>query len=57
MLRFAGGLHLVVKGQLVIEADLDAGATARRLRKDLAEVYGHTSELAVVSAAGVTLPT
>jgi DNA-binding protein WhiA len=53
MLRFAGGLHLVGKGQLVIEADLDAGATARRLRKDLAEVYGHASELAVVSAAGL----
>ncbi len=53
MLRFAGGLHLVGKGQLMIEADLDTGATARRLRKDLAEVYGHTSELAVVSAAGL----
>jgi DNA-binding protein WhiA len=53
MLRFAGGLHLVGKGQLVIEADLDAGATARRLRKNLAEVYGHTSELAVVSAGGL----
>ena len=46
MLRFASGLHLVGKGQLMIEADLDAGATARRLRKDLAEVYGHASELA-----------
>jgi cell division protein WhiA len=53
MLRFAGGLHLVGKGQLVIEADLDAGATARRLRKNLAEVYGHSSELAVVSAGGL----
>jgi hypothetical protein len=53
MLRFASGLHLVGKGQLMIEADLDAGATARRLRKDLAEVYGHASELAVVSAAGL----
>ncbi|HEX3707078.1 MAG TPA: DNA-binding protein WhiA [Mycobacteriales bacterium] len=53
MLRFAGGLHLVGKGQLMIEADLDTGATARRLRKDLAEVYGHASELAVVSAAGL----
>ncbi|HEX3899777.1 MAG TPA: DNA-binding protein WhiA, partial [Mycobacteriales bacterium] len=53
MLRFASGLHLIGKGQLMIEADLDAGATARRLRKDLAEVYGHASELAVVSAAGL----
>jgi hypothetical protein len=53
MLRFAGGLHIVGKGQLMIEADLDLGATARRLRKDLAEVYGHSSELAVVSAGGL----
>jgi hypothetical protein len=53
MLRFAGGLHVVGKGQLVIEADLDTGATARRLRKDLAEIYGHSSELAVVSAGGL----
>ncbi len=59
MLRFAGGLHLVGKGQLVIEAELDAGATARRLRKNLAEVYGHSSELAVVvgrrAAQGLSL--
>jgi DNA-binding protein WhiA len=53
ILRFAGGLHLVGKGQLVIEADLDTGAAARRLRKNLAEVYGHSSELAVVSAGGL----
>jgi DNA-binding protein WhiA len=53
MLRLAGGLHIVGKGQLMIEADLDTGAAARRLRKDLAEVYGHSSELAVVSAGGL----
>src|SRR5436305_3551871 len=52
MLRFSGGLHLN-GGHLVVEAELDAGATARRLRKDLAEVYGHASEMAVVSAAGI----
>jgi hypothetical protein len=53
MLRFAGSLHIVGKHQLVIEAELDAGQTARRLRKDLAEIYGHASELAVVSAGGL----
>ena len=37
----------------MVEAELDAGATARRLRKDLAEVYGHASEMAVVSGAGI----
>ena len=42
MLRFAGGLH-IVSGRIVVEAELDTGATARRLRKDIAEVYGHAS--------------
>ncbi len=52
MLRFAGGLH-IVSGRIVVEAELDAGATARRLRKDIAEVYGHSSEVAVVAAGGL----
>ncbi len=45
ILRFAGGLHIVA-GRIVIEAELDTGAAARRLRKDIAEVYGHDSEVA-----------
>src|SRR3954453_5917927 len=52
MLRFAGGLHLV-GGRIVVEAELDTGVAARRLRKDIAEVYGHTSELAVIAAGGL----
>ena len=32
MLRFAGGLH-IVSGRIVVEAELDTGAAARRLRK------------------------
>ena len=44
LLRFAGGLHLV-SGRIVIEAELDTGAAARRLRKDIAEVFGHTSDV------------
>ena len=38
LLRFAGGLHLV-SGQIVVEAELDAGQIARRLRKDIVELY------------------
>ena len=49
MLRFAGGLH-IVGGRIVVEAEVDTGATARRLRKDIAEVYGHSSDVAVVAA-------
>ncbi|HSA51747.1 MAG TPA: DNA-binding protein WhiA, partial [Yinghuangia sp.] len=40
LLRFAGGLHLV-SGRIVVEAELDTGAAARRVRKDILEVYGH----------------
>ena len=52
MLRFAGGLH-IVSGRIVVEAEVDTGATARRLRKDIAEVYGHTSDVAVVAPGGL----
>jgi len=52
ILRFAGGLHLA-GGRIVIEAELDAGAIARRLRKDIAEVYGHPSETVVLAPGGL----
>ena len=53
MLRFAGGLH-IVSGRIVVEAELDTGAAARRLRKDIAEVYGHASDVAVVAPGGLS---
>jgi hypothetical protein len=52
LLRFGGGLH-IVSGKIVIEAELDTGAAARRLRRDIADVYGHESDIAVVSAGGL----
>src|SRR6266704_762952 len=52
LLRFAGGLHLA-SGRIVIEAELDTGATARRLRKDIAEVFGHSSDLVVLAPGGL----
>jgi hypothetical protein len=52
MLRFAGGLH-IVSGRIVIEAELDTSAGARRLRQFLSEVYGHTSEIIVVSGGAL----
>ncbi len=51
-LRFAGGLHIVA-GRIVVEADLDTGAAARRLRREIGEVFGHPSELLVVSPSGL----
>ncbi len=52
MLRFAGGLH-IVSGKIVVEAELDTGAAARRLRKDIAEVYGHQSDVVMVQGNGL----
>jgi DNA-binding protein WhiA len=52
ILRFAGGLH-IVSGHIVIEADVDTGATARRLRKDIFDVYGHESDIAMVQSGGL----
>src|ERR1700754_2393656 len=52
LLRFAGGLHLV-SGRIVIEAELDTGVAARRLRKDLSEVFGHTSDVVVLAGSGL----
>ena len=51
-LRFAGGLH-IVSGRVVIEAELDTGAAARRLRTDISDVFGHPSELVIVNGAGI----
>jgi cell division protein WhiA len=52
LLRFGGGLH-IVNGRIVVEAELDTGVAARRLRKNIAEVYGHDSDIAVVSPSGL----
>ena len=51
-LRFAGGLH-IISGRIVIEAELDTGAAARRLRRDVAEAFGHNSDVLVISAGGL----
>jgi len=52
VLRFAGGLH-IMGGRIVVEAELDTGSAARRLRKDIAEVFGHATEVAVMAPGGL----
>ena len=52
VLRFAGGLHLV-SGRIVIEAELDTAMAARRLKRDILEIFGHTSELIVMAPGGL----
>jgi len=49
ILRFAGGLH-INSGKIAVEVELDTAHSARRLRKDIAEIYGHDSEVAIISA-------
>ncbi len=52
MLRFAGGIH-IVSGRIVIEAELDTGAAARRLRTAIQEIYGYTCDLIMVNGSGL----
>jgi len=52
ILRFAGGLHLV-GGKIAIEVELDSAQLARRIRKELADLFGIDSELSVISASGI----
>ncbi len=52
LLRFAGGLH-IVSGRVVVEAEVDLGVIARRLRKDIYELYGYNAVVHVLSATGI----
>jgi len=51
-LRFAGGIHIVA-GRIVVEAELDTGLAARRLKRDIADVFGHEAEVALIQASGL----
>ncbi len=51
LLRFAGGLH-IVSGRVVVEAEVDLGIIARRLRKDIYDLYGYHAVVHVLSASG-----
>ncbi|MBK8734071.1 MAG: DNA-binding protein WhiA [Actinomycetales bacterium] len=52
LIRFAGGLH-IVGGHIVVEAELDTANAARRLRREIAEVYGQKSDVLVMTAGGL----
>src|SRR5690242_9272962 len=52
LLRFAGGLH-IVSGRVVVEAEVDLGSIARRLRKDIFDLYGYNAVVHVLSASGI----
>lgn len=52
LLRFAGGLH-IVGGRVVVEAEVDMGSVARRLRKDIFDLYGYSAVVHVLAASGI----
>ena len=45
-------LH-IVSGKIVVEAEFDTGAAARRLRTNLAEIFGQQADFAVVHKGGL----
>src|ERR1044072_6831027 len=52
LLRFAGGLQ-IVGGRVVVEAERDTGAAARRLRKEIHDLYGHSADIHVLASGGL----
>lgn len=52
ILRFSGGLH-VVSGRIVVEAEVDTAATARRVRKDIFDVFSQETDLTVIAPGGL----
>ncbi len=51
LLRFAGGLHLA-DGRVGIDAELDSGLAARRLRREIGELYGQPARVRMLPGAG-----
>lgn len=52
LLRFAGGLH-IVGGRVVVEAEVDLGSTARRLRREIFDLFTYSADVHVLSAGGL----
>ncbi len=52
ILRFSGGLHLI-SGRIAVESEVDTPELAKRIRKDLAELYGVRSDVRVIAASGL----
>ena len=51
ILRFSGGLHSIA-GRVAVEAELDSDPLARRVARDILELYGVRPELHRVQASG-----
>ena len=42
-----------MSGRVVVEAEVDLGIIARRLRKDIYDLYGYNAVVHVLSASGI----
>ena len=51
ILRFAGGLH-VIGGNIAVEVELDHLEAAKRVRKDIRDIFGMATDAAVMQPAG-----
>jgi len=52
LLRFSSGLH-TISHRIAVEAELESPQIARRVRKDLVELYGVRSEVSVISGSNL----
>ena len=51
LLRFSGGLHSIA-GRVAVEAEVDSPHLARRIARDIAEIYGVRPEIAHIQGSG-----
>lgn len=51
ILRFSGGLHMI-SGRIAVESEVDTEVLAKRIRRDIAELYGVRADISVVSPSG-----
>jgi len=52
LLRIGGAIHLI-SGKIVVEVEADSGMIARRIRADIADMYGQVAEMAVIQPGGL----
>jgi len=52
LLRFAGGLHIISQ-RIAIEAELDSPSVARRVAREIGELYGVRPDVSVISPSGL----
>jgi DNA-binding transcriptional regulator WhiA len=51
ILRFAGGLH-VISGNIAVEVELDHLEAAKRVRRDIRDLFGMATDAAVMQPSG-----